>query len=428
MWPAEGSVSKDFLKHLEGTKIKWIATDEAILAKSKGYAPSLDEASSPYTYNGKHIFFRNHTLSDKIGFVYSNWNKDDAVNNFIEELSHFRHVLTKENAVVTVILDGENAWEYYEDHGEPFLTALFERLGNTDWINLTTFDEYIDNNKESIPALDKLMPGSWIDGNFNTWINEPVKNKYWEYLFHLNNIIENRKANNLIPEKTLLEIEEHFMIAQGSDWMWWAGEGHSSANDLDFDLLFRNYLTKIYQLLDIDLPSELLSPLYSKVETVSYKKPLHLIKPNITGKLDDYYGWASSGEILAEQGAIHKTDSIINKVLFGFDDENMYFQISLNIEPKTLAKKGLMFAVEFIDFDKQIDLVSNKDGVLAFSDEICEASIKFNLIKPSFKPNEKIRFKVLLKENNKVIERMPNTDIIVVEYPSADFDLTNWYV
>jgi len=428
MWPAEGSVSKDFLKLLQETDIQWIATDEAILAKSKGYSPSLDELSTPYLYDNKYIFFRNHGLSDKIGFVYSNWDKTDAVNNFIEELNHFRNNITRNEPLVTVILDGENAWEYYEQHGEPFLTELFTKLSTVDWINLTTFNEYIENNKNIIPKLDTLMPGSWIDGNFNTWINEPVKNKYWEYLFHLNNIIEDRKLNNLLEKNTLNSIEKHFMIAQGSDWMWWAGEGHSSANDLDFDLLFRNYLIKIYNLLEIDVPIELYSPLYSKVEVISYKKPLHLITPNISGKLDDYYGWVSSGEIFEEQGAIHKTDTIINKVLFGFDKENLYFQISSSIDLKEFNKRDYIIAVEFVDFSKKIDLLSNDNGVVSFIDEVCEASINFSCIKEHFEPNEAIKFRILLKENGKIIERIPNTDIIIINYPCDDFDLTNWYV
>ncbi len=428
MWPAEGSVSKDFLELLQETKIEWIATDEAILAKSRGYSPSLDELSTPYLYNNKYIFFRNHSLSDKIGFVYSNWDKIDAVNNFIEELNHFRANINREEALITIILDGENAWEYYEQHGEPFLTELFDKLSNVDWINLTTFSNYIEKNKKIIPSLDNLIPGSWIDGNFNTWINEPIKNKYWEYLFHLNNIIKNRRLNNLIGLDTLKTIEEHFMIAQGSDWMWWAGEGHSSSNDLDFDLLFRNYLIKIYSLLSLDAPIELYSPLYSKVEVINYKKPLHLITPNISGKLDDYYGWVSSGEILQEQGAIHKTDTIISKVLFGFDKENMYFQLSSSIDLKEFGKRAYVISIEFVDFNKKIDLISNNNGVISFIDEVCEASIKFSCIKESFEPNESIKFRVLLNENGKIIERIPNTDIIVVNYPSDDFDLTNWYV
>jgi alpha-amylase/alpha-mannosidase (GH57 family) len=428
MWPAEGSVSKDFLEILQDSNINWIATDEAILAKSKGYSPSLDELSTPYLYNNKYIFFRNHALSDKIGFVYSNWDKREAVVNFLEELNNFKNNINREEALVTVILDGENAWEYYEDHGEPFLTELFNELSKTNWINLTTFTEYIDKNKQRIPKLDNLMPGSWIDGNFNTWINEPVKNKYWEYIFHLNSIIENRKLNNIIDSETLKELEDYFMIAQGSDWMWWAGEGHSSSNDLDFDLLFRNYLIKIYDLLEIDTPIELFSPLYSKLEVINYKKPLHLITPNISGKLDDYYGWVSSGEILAEQGAIHKTDTIIKKVLFGFDKENLYLQISSSIDLSDFNDRNYVISIDFVDFNKKIDLISSDDGVISFIDEVCEASIKFSLIKYNFLPNEIIKFRILLKENDNIIERIPNTDILTIEYPCDDFDLTNWYV
>ena len=428
MWPAEGSVSKDFVEMLTANSdIEWIATDEAILSKSFGHSASLNDMSTPYSYNGVNIFFRNHHLSDKIGFVYSNWDTNRAVDDFIGELSNMRNSISRENPIISVILDGENAWEYYENHGESFLTTLFERLVNCEWINLTTFSEYIEENQNSIPKLNNLMPGSWIDGNFNTWINEEVKNIYWSHLYKLNVLIENYKKSPKFDLEVQKKIDYNFMIAQGSDWMWWAGKGHSSANDLDFDKLFRNYVRIIYELLELSPPTELYSPVYSSSKTPAvYKKPLHFIKPNISGELDSYYGWVSSGEILAEQGAIHKTEIIIDKILFGFDEKNLFFQIISKNMSK--FKERYELVVDFIDYKKILLNRDRNSDIKYFCKEVCETAIPFNLISNDLKVGDIIKFRFLLKESGNIIERIPNSDIVEIVYPNINFDIDNWSV
>lgn len=424
MWPAEGSVSHDFIE-LINNKIEWIATDEAILMKSMKRNLSIDELSSPYKYKNTYMFFRNHSLSDKIGFVYSNWNKEDSAKDFLNELNHIRSILTKENALVTVILDGENAWEYYENNGEPFLEHLFGVLSSTEWLNLTTFSEYISQNKNNIPVLEHLTPGSWIDGNFNTWINEPTKNKYWSILFHLQSIIENLQKNNLIDSELFKEVEKYFMIAQGSDWMWWAGEGHSSANDLDFDRLFRNYVIKVYQLLKMDVPGELYQPLYTQAEHISYIKPLRLIHPRITGEYDDYFGWHSSGQIIVEQGAIHKTETIIESVLFGFDIDNFYFQVKVHNINKFI-ENNYDIEIDFIDY-KKIDLKTD-NNVIYKCKEVIECSIPIYYINLYLKRKDKIKFRIEVKLNGNIVEKLPNSEVVEITVPDESFDMENWSV
>lgn len=427
MWPAEGSVSTDFIELLKPFNIEWVATDEAILGKTFGHNPNLEELATPYNYNGVNFFFRNHALSDKIGFVYSNWDTESGVQDFINELGHFRNAIHREDNLITVILDGENAWEYYDQNGEPFLTRLFDALSKTPWLNLTTFHEYIGQHQNEIPKLHSLMPGSWIDGNFNTWINEPTKNRYWEILFTLQGVIDNLRENKLISETKFKEIERYFMIAQGSDWMWWAGEGHSSANDADFDRLFRNYVLKIYQLLDKDPPADLYEPLYTHQKNISYLEPLHLIQPRITGKLDDYYGWVSCGELYAEQGAIHKTEVILKQVNFGFDHENLYFQIIPFEDITQFKDNDITVGVEFIGL-KEIDL-KHDTHIISKCEEVFETAIPMSYIKSDFKPGDRLKFRFLMQTaDGNTLERLPNSDLVEIEIPDPFFDINNWSV
>ncbi len=426
MWPAEGSVSIDLVDILKETPTKWIATDEAILAKTLNRAPQINESLSPHHFDGVDIFFRNHALSDKIGFVYSNWGKEDAVKDFIHELLHIKSVTTKEDALVCVILDGENAWEYYEDNGEPFLTHLFDEISKQDWLQLTTFSEYSENHRANIINLSTLMPGSWIDGNFNTWINEQTKNRYWEILFKLQTLIETSKKTGNIDKSLENEIDHNFMVAQGSDWMWWAGEGHSSANDLDFDQLFRNYVSKVYQLLGLEIPFELTQPLYSQNIHVSYTEPLRLIHPKITGMLDDYFGWSSSGEILSEQGAIHKTDVIIKKILFGFDEYFIYFQISLYEDIEVFKENGHQIELEIVNY-KKINL--KKDRNIIYKDvEVIETAIPISYIDSNLTTKDKINFRFNVLSNGNTIERIPHSETVEIKIPDESFDMENWCV
>ena len=58
---------------------------------------------------------------------------------------------------------------------------------------------------------------------------------------------------------------EMLYTAEGSDWFWWFGEGHSGAHDHLFDAAFRVYLQEVYKLLGQEIPAELLTPLENQV-------------------------------------------------------------------------------------------------------------------------------------------------------------------
>ncbi len=90
MWPGEGSVAHDIIPVFAHQGIKWIATDQKILERSK---PGDQPCFYPYAVFPEHdskakdavvVVFRETELSDKIGFVYKNYQGEDAAEDFIQ--------------------------------------------------------------------------------------------------------------------------------------------------------------------------------------------------------------------------------------------------------------------------------------------------------------------------------------------------------
>ncbi|MCX8069413.1 MAG: glycoside hydrolase family 57 protein, partial [Thermodesulfovibrionales bacterium] len=139
MWPSEGSVCEDVARAIAKEGIKWIATDEDVLAASLGYGFRDSDGNvnnptalyRPYNFDGLNMFFRDHKLSDQIGFVYSGWDARQAVDDFMGRLRHIYNTTAKDRKyIVPIVLDGENAWEYYKNDGHDFLRLLYETISN----------------------------------------------------------------------------------------------------------------------------------------------------------------------------------------------------------------------------------------------------------------------------------------------------------
>src|SRR5262249_9217449 len=137
------------------------------------------------------------------------------------------------DAVVPIILDGENAWEGYCQNGRDFLRFFYDGLSKDPGVQAVTNSEAIAlHNPKNFGQLKSLVPGSWINANFNVWIGAQEDNRAWDYLAEARDCYEER-ADEVKPEQRALAKEE-LLIAEGSDWNWWYGPEHHSANDRDF--------------------------------------------------------------------------------------------------------------------------------------------------------------------------------------------------
>jgi len=235
MWPSEGSVSEEIIPIIAKAGIKWIATDEEILARSlaKGHALQPAELYRPYLIEKEgqtlNIIFRNHRLSDLVGFVYSGWKGEEAAHDLIAHLHHIRESLPEIGGpyLVSLALDGENAWEYYQSNGVEFFNALYPKLSKDPLLKTITIGQFIKENPPT-QKLPQLFPGSWINHNFKIWIGHEEDNLAWDYLAHARDLLTRVKPEDWDEElkKKMAIAWQELFIAEGSDWCWWFGDDH----------------------------------------------------------------------------------------------------------------------------------------------------------------------------------------------------------
>jgi alpha-amylase/alpha-mannosidase (GH57 family) len=276
-WPSEGGVSDAAIAMLAQAGFAWTATGEGVLSHTLGTQNDTPAARHAYLYRPYHIriagghigcFFRDDQLSDKIGFTYSTWHADDATNNLLVDLERIREQTAEQEApVVSIILDGENAWEHYPENAFYFLRALYEKLATHPHLRMTTFSDHLAANPPA-SQLDHIVAGSWVYGTLSTWIGDPDKNLGWDEL-----IDAKRAYDEVVPsiEPALAKrIEAHLRACEGSDWFWWFGDYNPAQSVREFDVLYRAHLHDLYAMLGRPVPA-----LLERVISEGHGDPAH---------------------------------------------------------------------------------------------------------------------------------------------------------
>ena len=278
MWPAEGAVSQSTVPAFAKAGIQWIASDQGVLQRSGRFGYRVEDPDvlcRPYRAeegaSALGIYFRSIALSDDIGFHYHHYeNYEQAASDFLTQIKHrFSARGLEDDRIVSVILDGENAWSSYREDARPFLKALYERLQQDREIRTVTFSEYLEGNPtrgvSTHPLTDQpkvfdLFAGSWIDelgsepgSDFGTWIGEREENEAWDLLGQVRRLLQDK---DLQPDGALDRFPAVY-AAEGSDWFWWFGADQDSGNDDEFDDLFRIHLKSAYRQADLAPPQEL---------------------------------------------------------------------------------------------------------------------------------------------------------------------------
>jgi alpha-amylase/alpha-mannosidase (GH57 family) len=340
VWPSEGSVSEEVLSIAHSLGVQWMATDEGVLGRSLGIDFGRDgngrvpAEKAEQLYNIHHfengqtemnLVFRDHTISDLIGFVYSGMPAQDAARHLMHNIRQAaQSVLDKgRDAVVSVILDGENAWEYYPGSGREFLRRFYGALETEPGVEAVTVSEAIARHKTS-SRLKSLVPGSWINANFNVWIGAPEDNRAWDYLFHARNFYE-QNAPRASEVQRKLAFEE-ILIAEGSDWNWWYGPEHHSANDREFDELYRKHLSNVYQALGATPPDYLAHPIIGGATRPSFIPQTSYIHPHVTGENVRYFEWMGAAMYTSDHrsGSMHGKTFVLDSVYAGINGEDLF--------------------------------------------------------------------------------------------------------
>ncbi len=428
MWPSEGSVSDDALELIAECGFKFAATDEQII-KNSGFS----DIYTPYLYENNnislHMFFRDHTLSDKIGFVYSHINYIDAVNDFLSSVKSIKSSNPK--PIVSVILDGENAWEYYDNNGYDFLNHLYESLNKDPQIELITPSEYLALKDAKELKFSKVWPGSWIGANFNIWIGEEEDNKAWDLINTARTELADCKAS----------IQELYK-AEGSDWNWWYGTDHSSTDDILFDSLFRNLLIKAYLIAKKTPPNDLYIPIKRRLSILESKNPVSFINPKIDGIITSYFEWMGAGEFIELESAMSVSDKMIKKVYYGFNEDNIFLRIDFNGQRYNLLDEYTL-GIEIFDNIRTYILLSKNTSIIQrfnrsgktiakdiFLDYALDKILELKISKDFLGVNEKekVYLHINIERDSKIIERFPATRDILIEIPSRNFEYENWFV
>jgi len=354
MWPSEGSISPEILPILARQGIRWFATDEAILARSLGVEIERD----PYGHlNNPHVLyqpyviqtptsnsqpldqhlvaiFRDHTLSDRIGFVYQSMPGRDAAEDLIHRLHVIRERLDDPSFpyLVSIVLDGENCWESYPDYGDPFLHHLYRRLTEDESIQTVTVSEYLEQfpPRESI---HHLASGSWISGNLETWIGEGEQNRAWDLLGRVRDELVAWQSSTPGAGFDVLETAwRQIYIAEGSDWFWWYYSRNVSGQDHLFDRAFREHLAGVYFAIGRPVPSWLIEPIQDVSVRQDYRPPSGYITPRLMASDETNLEWTGAGflEPAASTGAMQRAEAetgVLRRFFFGYNPTCLYFRV-----------------------------------------------------------------------------------------------------
>lgn len=446
LWPSEGSVSDRALELAAQAGFRWAATDEEILFHTLGgEAPSRAGLFGAYQRCGLDLFFRDHRASDKIGFDYASWPAETAVRDLIAHLEHEVAAADSNSApLASVILDGENCWEYYPHNGHDFLDQLYTALAKHPLMRTVTFSEYLAEDPHRTP-LPTLFAGSWINHDFYIWAGHREDQRAWRLLFRARRALV--AAQDSLEPAVRAAAYEHLYIAEGSDWYWWYGDDHSSADDGTFDELFRAHLAEIYRLLDQPVPDELLEAISGLPAASLVTPPVALFTPELDGRLTSFFEWRAAGrfEGPGTAGAMSRSGAteVLVGVRYGFDQDSLHLALELDLPGGAAAAQaawrvGLEWASDDqtrrLEFDLagtgQVRLVplAGSEGFsakLAY-DRLAEVTVPRQALPAS--AGQTVAMTVEVTRQGELVERWPGRGSYEVPLPDDRDVLGDWLV
>jgi alpha-amylase/alpha-mannosidase (GH57 family) len=459
MWPAEGSVAQAIIPLVAAAGVRWIATDEEILSQSthgfvgrdgRGFVRNPDHLYRPYKVaEGSAelgIVFRDHALSDLIGFHYQRSPGEPAAEDFLAKVKAIGAAISgTEPALVSVILDGENCWEHYPGGGVAFLRALYQRCTHTPGVRPVTIGEFLEQYPPRT-TLPHLFAGSWINHNFDIWIGHDEDNTAWDLLHQTREHLRHRQEQGLVPADRLAQAWEEIRIAEGSDWFWWYGPHHSSPQDGLFDYLFRKHLMNVYELLGEPAPVELSRPISRRAQRAIHTQPRSFLDVQINGRKRPIE-WMGAGQYTAqnERGTMAMvTPTAIRDLYFGFTPAALLIRIDFDGLARQVLADYDTLRVRFAEpagDDLEIQYPGRPQqavrflrqgqpaeptGVAVGIDQIVELSVPFDLL--GVKVEGPVQFFVELLEGGQSRDRVPRDSTISLARPSPDFERIMWDV
>ncbi|MSR45768.1 MAG: hypothetical protein EXS13_01655 [Planctomycetes bacterium] len=418
MWPAEGAVSEAAIRELSRAGLAWAATDESILfASLAGAQTGRDELFRPHRVGAADaevaLFFRDHELSDRIGFLYQSWPAESAVRDLLRRLDELRSSTSLEEPVVSVILDGENPWESYAGAGEPFLRTLYRELAAHPRLRPVTMSDALAKAQRSqgVGRLARLAKGSWIGGNLDTWAGQREKLDGWRLL---------AQARALFAGKALAELPERvaksLRVLEGSDWYWWFGDDHFTAQRELFSELFHAHLRIVFRAAGHD-PPPLPAPDARREDLRPSREPLEQVR--VRGRAEDLFEWQSAGwfDFQAAGGSMTRARRVARRLLFGFERGALH----LAVEREAPLVKGRLFFSEPRPrgFDSATDARPTELPWLRFELALADLGAA---------AGSTLRFRIELETVDGEVLHWPAGRLARLRVPDREFAAARWYV
>jgi alpha-amylase/alpha-mannosidase (GH57 family) len=459
LWPSEGSVSVDALSIAAELGFKWFATDEGVLGHTLHAGFGRDAAGVPANaeklYSPLRVklgeramtgFFRDHFLSDLVGFVYSRMDSEAAAEDLYQKIRTIgERVRVGRPLTISLILDGENAWEYYPGNGREFLRQFYRRIGNDPDIRALTASEAIAAAGE-IPVNDGIFPASWISANFDVWIGSGEDVVAWEQLGHARDFyeLECKKASRGLPQsptqEQLAKSYEAILAAEGSDWCWWYGPEHSSVNDAEFDAFYRKLLTEVYLSLGAEAPDILAEPIKRQPEQGLTLPPTAFLKVKVDGRESSYFEWLGSGLYSADHrsSAMHGKLLLLHELHYGFNEKQFFLRVDVfegtlgelrdaEFRITIRAAQELRVVVHLVEGRVTGYLVESRDLCLLGPDDTvkvaCEKILEVSINKEALDLGDRktISVGVALWEGGLPVDVLPSEGILQIQLGADNF-------
>jgi hypothetical protein len=369
-----------------------------------------------------------------------------AVDDFLGKLTGIARATEHSGtSLVSVILDGENCWEYYPNGGVDFLRALYGRLARSHAIRTTTVSDYLAQHPPR-DTLPRLFSGSWISHNFAIWIGHDEDRRAWDVLHETREYLTRAAARGGIERDKLQQAWRELHIAEGSDWYWWFGDDHHSAQDHVFDYLFRKHLQNVYTLLGGTPPTSLSQPITGGPRKKLHTDPRGFLEVRVDGRFS-YFEWNDAGVYVAgsERGTMTRvTHGLVKQLHFGFDAQRLFLRIDTagsarealtanavdELRVKFLAPVNYDLSVsQLLTRQPHIDLRQNGEqvvdsGVELAIGKIVEVAIEFQRL--GVVPDQPLNLCVELVSRGTSVERVPQEAAIEMTVPSPDFERIMW--
>lgn len=459
MWPSEGSVSQAIIPAIADAGIDWIATDEEILTRStdgfvhrdgQGHINRPEMLFRPWRVeqDGKSLqmVFRDHGLSDLIGFHYQrnepNWAADDLLAKVKEIGRAVRGHNAEVPALVPVILDGENCWEYYPDGGVQFLRRLYQQTAGDPLVQPVRVSDHLS----AYPATQKitrLFAGSWIQHDFYIWIGHQEDRDAWDLVHITREFLKHASRSGKIDRQSLDQAWEELYIAEGSDWYWWFGDDRNSAQDALFDELFRRHLRNVYTLLGELPPSALLRPITRVERRQLHTQPRAFLKVKVDGRMS-YFEWIHAGHYKtgSSRGTMTMvSEGLLTDVYFGFDAQTLFIRADTDgralhdlrlfdeVRVRFLEPYGTELRLKCTAGRQQVTVLRDGAAVEPPSavgeiDRIVELSVPFKDLGVSTGQSLQMALEVI--KGDESLDRAPNEGTLDLSVPPPDFEMYHW--